>query len=110
MLCGEERALRVEHGEVTIDAFFEAGRGEAVGLTERLDIDISNNPDVMAGATMPRAYGLYADGNRLAALPRTTEVDTRYFVAALDSLPYRLRAPEAVLLRVLGRLAYLLRI
>ncbi|MBX3502622.1 MAG: hypothetical protein KF889_24515 [Alphaproteobacteria bacterium] len=67
-------------------------------FTERLDTDISNNPDVMAGATMPRAYGLYSDGNRLAALPRTSEVDTRYFVAALDSLPYRLRPPEKTLL------------
>ncbi|MGE0422608.1 MAG: hypothetical protein AB7O88_10110 [Reyranellaceae bacterium] len=67
-------------------------------FTERLDTDISNNPDIMAGATMPKAYGLYADGNRLVSLPRTTTVDTRYFVAALDSLPYRLRPPEATLL------------
>lgn len=67
-------------------------------FTERLDTDISNNPDVMAGATMPRAYGLYADGNRLASLARTTDVDTRYFVAALDALPYRLRPPEQTLL------------
>lgn len=67
-------------------------------FTERLDTDISNNPDVMAGASMPRAFGLYADGNRLAALPRTPQVDTSYFVAALDALPYRLRAPEETLL------------
>lgn len=67
-------------------------------FTERLDTDISNNPDILAGATMPRAYGLYADGNRLASLPRTTEIDTRYFAAALDSLPYRLRPPEDTLL------------
>ncbi|MBV9834337.1 MAG: hypothetical protein JO055_08035 [Alphaproteobacteria bacterium] len=67
-------------------------------FTERLDTDISNNPEVMAGATMPKAYGLYADGNRLASLPREPQVDTRYFVAALDSLPYRLRAPKKALL------------
>jgi hypothetical protein len=67
-------------------------------FTERLDTDISNNPEIMAGAPMPSAYGLYADGNRLASLPRTTDVDTRYFVAALDALPYRLRAPENTLL------------
>lgn len=67
-------------------------------FTERLDLDMSNNTGVVADATLPRAYGLYADGNRLASLPRTPTIDTGYFGAALDSLPYRLRPPQRVLL------------
>jgi hypothetical protein len=67
-------------------------------FTERLDLDMSNNTGVVADPTLPRAYGLYADGNRLASLPRSTTVDTSYFGAALDSLPYRLRPPSRVLL------------
>ncbi|HJQ57140.1 MAG TPA: hypothetical protein VJ890_09555 [Vineibacter sp.] len=67
-------------------------------FTERLDLDMSNNAGVVADATLPRAFGLYADGNRLASLPRTATVDTGYFGAALDSLPYRLRPPGQVLL------------
>ncbi|TXL77601.1 hypothetical protein FHP25_09220 [Vineibacter terrae] len=67
-------------------------------FTERLDLDMSNNSGVVPDPTLPRAYGLYADGNRLASLPRSTTVDTGYFGAALDALPYRLRRPDKVLL------------
>ncbi|HEX2886050.1 hypothetical protein [Vineibacter terrae] len=67
-------------------------------FTERLDLDMSNNSGVVPDPTLPRAYGLYADGNRLASLPRSTAVDTGYFGAALDALPYRLRRPDKVLL------------
>ncbi len=67
-------------------------------FTERLDLDMSNNTGVVEDATLPRAFGLYADGNRLASLPKSTTVETGYFPAALDSLPYRLRPPQSVLL------------
>jgi hypothetical protein len=67
-------------------------------FTERLDLDMSNNAGVVPDATLPRAYGLYADGNRVASLPRTATVDTGYFGAALDALPYQLRKPGNVLL------------
>ncbi len=67
-------------------------------FTERLDTDISNNASMLGGAELPRAYGLYADGNRIAAVPRASMVDTAYFGAALDSLPYRLRPGARTLL------------
>lgn len=67
-------------------------------FTERLDLDMSNNTGVVAEPTLPRAFGLYADGNRLTSLLRTARLDTGYFGAALDSLPYRLRRPQRVLL------------
>ncbi len=67
-------------------------------FTERLDLDMSNNTGVVPDPTLPRAFGLYADGNRLASLPRSGTIDTGYFGAALDSLPYRLRRPNKVLL------------
>jgi hypothetical protein len=37
---------------------------------------------------LPRAFGLYLDGNRIAALPREGQPDIAYFAATLDSLPY----------------------
>ena len=55
-------------------------------FTERLDTDISNNPDIMAGAAMPKAYGLYADGNRLLAAANARGRHA-LLVAALDSCP-----------------------
>ena len=67
-------------------------------FTERLDLDMSNNTGVVEDATLPRAFGLYADGNRLASLPKSTTIDTGYFGAALDALPYQLRPPQRVLL------------
>ncbi len=67
-------------------------------FTERLDLDMSNNVGVVPDANLPRAFGLYADGNRVTALPRSTAIDTGYFGAALDSLPYRLAKPDRVLL------------
>ena len=67
-------------------------------FTERLDLDMSNNTGVVEDATLPRAFGLYADGNRLASLPKSTTIDTGYFGAALDALPYQLRPAQRVLL------------
>jgi hypothetical protein len=67
-------------------------------FTERLDLDMSNNAGIVTDATLPRAFGFYADGNRLASLPKTADIDTAYFGAALDALPYALRRPQRVLL------------
>ena len=39
-------------------------------FTERLDTDISNNAGMLGVDGPPRSYGLYRDGNRIAALPR----------------------------------------
>src|SRR6202034_889875 len=50
-----------------------APRGDYLLLddfTERVDTDISNNAGMLGVAGPPRSYGLYRDGNRIAALPR----------------------------------------
>jgi hypothetical protein len=67
-------------------------------FVERLETDLSNNAGRFGVKALPRAYGLYQDGNRIAALPREGEPDTGYFAATLDALPYRLRPGARTLL------------
>jgi hypothetical protein len=67
-------------------------------FVERLDSDLSNNAGRLGVNGLPRAFGLYLDGNRIAALPREGQPDTAYFAATLDSLPYRLRPGARTLL------------
>ncbi|WP_428483590.1 hypothetical protein [Rhodopila sp.] len=71
-------------------------------FTERVDTDISNNAGMLGIDGPPRTYGLYRDGNRIAALPQKRRhggkpdgtLDTGYAGAALDALPYLL-IPQA---------------
>ena len=67
-------------------------------FVERLDTDLSNNAGRLGVKGLPRAFGLYLDGNRIAALPREGQPDTAYFAATLDALPYRLRPGARTLL------------
>lgn len=72
-------------------------------FTERLDVDLSNNDTMLAGAEPIPTFGLYADGNRLTSLPRRPPQRLAYLNAALDTLPYllvrnRSPAPPSVLL------------
>ena len=67
-------------------------------FVERLDSDLSNNAGRLGVKGLPRAFGLYLDGNRIAALPRESQPQTAYFAATLDSLPYRLRPAARALL------------
>ena len=39
-------------------------------FTERVDTDISNNAGMLGVEGPPRSFGLYRDGNRIAALPQ----------------------------------------
>lgn len=55
---------------------------------ERVDTDISNNAGMMGVGGPPRTFGLYRDGNRIAALPMGDAWDVGYANAALDALPY----------------------
>jgi len=59
-------------------------------FTERVDTDISNNAGMLGVEGPPRSYGLYRDGNRIAALPKQRPVFAEYAGAALDGLPYQL--------------------
>lgn len=67
-------------------------------FTERLDIDLSNNYSLLGVDGPPVAYGLYQDGNRLGALPKSDRLDTTYVKASLDTLPYLLRPGAQTLL------------
>jgi hypothetical protein len=63
-------------------------------FTERVDTDISNNAGMMGMPDPPRTYGLYRDGNRIAALPKPGALNVGYAPSALDALPYAL-IPQA---------------
>jgi hypothetical protein len=66
-------------------------------FTERLDTDVSNNASSLGLSDPPSAFGLYRDGNRIAALPRG-KPDVSYAGATLAALPYTLLSHPRVLL------------
>ena len=90
----------------TVVATILSPRGDYLLLDdfqERVDTDISNNAGMMGLSGPPRAYGLYRDGNRIAALPKGGDSDggdwdVGYARAALDALPYELIPHARVLL------------
>jgi hypothetical protein len=59
-------------------------------FTERVDTDVSNNAGLLHVPGPPQTFGLYRDGNRVAALPKPGGLDLRYASAGLDALPYTL--------------------
>ncbi len=67
-------------------------------FTERVDTDVSNNAGLLDLPGPPQTFGLYRDGNRIAALPKPGGADAAYAGAALDSLPYQLVPHARVLL------------
>jgi hypothetical protein len=67
-------------------------------FTERVDTDISNNAGMLGVEGPPRSFGLYRDGNRIAALPSGGAIRSDYAAAALDALPYELIPHPKVLL------------
>jgi MFS family permease len=67
-------------------------------FTERVDTDISNNAGMLGVEGPPRSYGLYRDGNRIAALPKQQPIQSGYAAAALDALPYQLIPHARVML------------
>src|SRR5262249_3030887 len=80
-------------------------------FTERVDTDISNNAGMLGISGPPQTFGLYRDGNRIAALPKAPH-NVGYAAASLDALPYRLIPRPNVLLagasggfRIAGALA-----
>lgn len=67
-------------------------------FTERLDTDVSNNAGLLHVPGPPRGFGLYRDGNRIAALPFPPGPSAAYAPSALDALPYELVPHPDVLL------------
>jgi len=67
-------------------------------FTERVDTDISNNAGMMGIDGPPRAYGLYRDGNRIAALPMAGGPSAEHAKATLAAAPYGLIPRARVLL------------
>ena len=68
-------------------------------FTERLDTDLSNNAALMGLQGPPKTFGLYRDGNRIAAIPKAGPLDVSYALATLGSSPYFLR-PNARVLQI----------
>ncbi|HET9018540.1 MAG TPA: hypothetical protein VFN46_03080, partial [Acetobacteraceae bacterium] len=63
-------------------------------FTERVDTDVSNDAGMLGLPGPPTTFGLYRDGNRIAALPRPPGARAAYAPAMLAALPYVL-APHA---------------
>ncbi len=88
--------------DAKIVASVNSPRGDYAVLddfTERVDTDISNNAGMLGVEGPPRSFGLYRDGNRIAALPsKPGPLGADYAAAALDALPYTLIPHARVLL------------
>jgi hypothetical protein len=67
-------------------------------FTERVDTDLSNDTAILGLPGPPASWGLYRDGNRIAALPKPGPIDARYAGATLAALPYQLKPGARVLL------------
>ncbi len=67
-------------------------------FTERVDTDVSNDMGLLDVPGPPQTFGLYRDGNRIAALPKPGLLDPRYAPATLAALPYTLLPAPSVLL------------
>ena len=67
-------------------------------FTERVDTDVSNDLGLLNVPGPPQTFGLYRDGNRIAALPKPGSLDVRYASATLAALPYGLLSHPRVLL------------
>ncbi len=67
-------------------------------FTERVDTDVSNDAAMLGLAGPPQTFGLYRDGNRIAALAKPGKLDTRYAAATLGAAPYLLMPGARVLL------------
>lgn len=67
-------------------------------FTERVDTDLSNNAGLLGLPGPPQTFGLYRDGNRLAAMPKPGKLDGAYAGAGLDALPYSLVPKASTLL------------
>lgn len=67
-------------------------------FTERVDTDVSNDAAQLGFPGPPTTFGLYRDGNRIAALPRPGPIDVAYAPSTLAALPYTLLGHPRVLL------------
>lgn len=96
--------LHVEGNRLVRTAY--SPRGYFVVLdnfTERLDSDFSNNLGLLGAADPPATLGLYKDGSRIGALPKTSTYDISYVKGALDAFPYELaRSPRVLLIGTRG--------
>jgi hypothetical protein len=67
-------------------------------FTERVDTDLSNDSGMLNVPSPPRTLGLYRDGARIAAVPSTGQLDSRYAPGTLAAAPYLLLKNPRVLL------------
>ncbi|MBV9785825.1 MAG: hypothetical protein JO264_18630 [Acidisphaera sp.] len=67
-------------------------------FTERVDTDVSNDAAMLGLPGPPQTFGLYRDGNRIAALPKPGATSVPYAGATLAAFPYLLHPGAKVLL------------
>ncbi|MEW6267383.1 MAG: hypothetical protein AB1641_30295 [Thermodesulfobacteriota bacterium] len=92
-------ARNVENNRVVTEYYSPRGYYQLLhNYTERLDVDLSNNYELLGAAGPPDALGLYRDGDRITAFPRRMNYDLSYTRAALNSFPYILRGTGRALL------------
>lgn len=92
-------ALNVENSRVEREIRTPEGLYQLVSsYGERMDADLSNNYELLGAGGPPDAVGVYRDGDRISALPRSGSFDLSYLRAGLDSLPYVLRPGARTLL------------
>jgi hypothetical protein len=90
--------LNVPESRVVAERYTPRGVYQLLdNFTERLDTDVSNNAGVLGTPAPPRAFGLYRDGARIAALPMETP-QAGHAPAALDAAPYAMLAQSRVLI------------
>jgi hypothetical protein len=71
-------------------------------VSERLDLDLSNNAALLGVPETPATLGLYADGMRLADLPKGGYGKSAWFKAALEAFPYGLKPKNALMIGTRG--------
>lgn len=99
-------ALNVENNRIIQQVYSPKGYYQVLeNYNERLDVDLSNNYELLGAGGPPGAHGLYKDGDRLSSFPRHPRYDTAYIKAALDAFPYTIR-PGAKALLLGGRGAF----
>jgi hypothetical protein len=95
--------LNVPESRVVAERYTPRGVYQLLdNFTERLDTDVSNNAGALGTPAPPRAFGLYRDGARIAALPMETP-QAGHAPAALDAAPYAmLDQPRVLILGAAG--------
>ena len=92
-------AMRVPGNRVADEIFARDGYYRLLdNVTERRQIDLSNQYGFPNVPVRPRALGLYRDGDRITGIYKGGQIERPYFTASLDAFPYLLKPTGKYLL------------